>query len=137
MRKDIKLPKVENVGVAVIQELNEEKTALVYNVYLINFSDQQLSNVLVSSKGYGVNQTSGEAIKTSVLRHSLGVVEAGGFIKIEPIIENVFKLSNEFWVSYYIGKNIFDKKYIFLPESIREENFIKIPIINQKGVLIK
>ncbi|MFD1553062.1 hypothetical protein DNU06_12090 [Putridiphycobacter roseus] len=137
MRKDIKLPKVENVGVAVIQEQNEEKTALVYNVYLINFSDQKLTNLLISSKGYGINQANGESVKTSVLRHSLGTVEPGGFVKIEPIMDTVFGLNNEYWVSYYIDSKIFDKKYIFLPETIKEENLIKVPIINEKGVLIK
>jgi hypothetical protein len=30
-----------------------------------------------------------------------------------------------------------DKKYIFLPETIKEENYIMVPFINKKGVMIK
>ncbi|MDX1348995.1 MAG: hypothetical protein R3279_02045 [Putridiphycobacter sp.] len=136
MRKDIALPKVENIGIAIIKELNDEKTADVFNVYLLNFGDKVLENVLVSSKGYGLNETSGEAVKTSVLRHALGTVQPKSFAKIEPIIEAVFALTNEYWLSYYIKKDIFDKKFIFLPESVRHSNFIDIPLIDKKGVLI-
>ena len=32
---------------------------------------------------------------------------------------------------------MYDKKYIFLPETIKEENFVLIPYINKKGVMIK
>jgi len=32
---------------------------------------------------------------------------------------------------------LFDKKYIFLAETIKDENLINIPIINKLGVMIK
>jgi len=137
MRKDIPINKVKNIGIAVVEELNEEETESIYNVYLINFQDKLLENVLVSSRGYGENKSTGEAIKTSVLRHSLGDVEPQSFIKIEPIIEDVFGLNNEYWLSYYEDRQILDKKYIFLAETIQNENFIEIPLINKLGVLIK
>jgi hypothetical protein len=46
-------------------------------------------------------------------------------------------LNNEYWVSFYIGKNIYDKKFIFLPESISEDNFTRVPFINRMGVIIR
>lgn len=135
MKKDINLPEVENVGVAVIREKNELDEE-VYNVYLLNTGDQKLETVLVSSKGYGENKSTGERVKTSVLRHALNDIEPKSFAKIEPIIEDVFGLHNEYWVSYFIGKEMYDKKFIFLAESISEENMITIPLIHKKGVLI-
>ena len=36
MRKDIQIPKVKDIAVAVVQELNEEKTVNIYNVYFIS-----------------------------------------------------------------------------------------------------
>jgi hypothetical protein len=89
----------------------------------------------VSSKGYGV--INGEAVKTSTLRHFLNEVKPGSFMKIEPIMEDVFSLSNEYWVSFYIDKIIYDKKFIFLPETISSEYFTLIPILNKRGVMIK
>ncbi|MBI3136388.1 MAG: hypothetical protein HYZ14_17060 [Bacteroidetes bacterium] len=136
MKEHIKVPKVENVAVAVVKELNEEKTAEVYNVYLLNLKKSIIRNALVSSKGYGQNATTGEAVKTSTLRHFLGDLDGQSFAKIEPIMEEVFGLSNEYWVSFYENNQILDKKFIFLAESITEENMINVPLINKRGVMI-
>ncbi len=136
MKKDIDIPKVKDIAIAVVKEQNNEKTHDVYNVYLINLKDVDLDNVMITSKGYGTHKTSGENIKTSTLRHSLGTLKAKSFIKIEPIMTNVFGLSNEYWLSYFEGNKMHDKKYIFLPETIVDDNFVNVPLINKKGVLI-
>jgi hypothetical protein len=134
MLKDIPQLVVENIVIAIVHEHNDEGE-LVWNAYLINLYDKEISNVLVSSKGYG--QFEGREVKTSVLRHLIGNVEAKEYAKIEPIMENLFGLSNEFWVSFYLGKNIYDKKYVFLPETISESNFTMIPVLNKRGVMIR
>lgn len=134
MKKDIIPPIVEDVAVAVVREENELHEA-EWNVYLINLKKEKIEGVLVSSKGYGMYNE--EDVKTSTLRHFLDEVEACSFSKIEPIVENLFGLNNEYWVSFYLNKIMYDKKYIFLPETIKEENFITIPYINKKGVMIK
>lgn len=136
MKQDIPILKVENIAVAVVKELNEEKTVEVYNVYLLNLKKSMIKNAMVSSKGYGENATTGETVKTSTLRHFLGDIDGQSFVKIEPIMEEVFALSNEYWVSFYENNHIYDKKYIFLAESITEDNMINVPLINKKGVMI-
>jgi len=65
------------------------------------------------------------------------LVEANSYKLIEPIDEQTFGLNNEYWLSYYIGTNIYDKKFIFLPESIVEMNFTRLPVINKVGVMIR
>lgn len=137
MRKDINIPVVENIAVAVVEELNDEKTHNVYNVYFINLTEDIVENILVTSKGYGENKSTGEQIKTSVLRRNLGVLMPNQFAKIEPIMEDVFGINNEYWVSFFVENKMLDKKFIFLAETIQESNFTTIPIINKKGVLIK
>ncbi len=134
MKKDIIPPLVEDIAVAVVKELNELNEQQ-WNVYLINLKKEKIESVLVTSHGYG--KLNYENVKTSTLRHFLDEVEPRSFVKLEPIIETLFGLSNEYWVSFYIDKVMYDKKYIFLPESIQEENFILIPYINKKGVMIK
>lgn len=136
MRKDIEIPVVENISVAVIKEWNEEKTAEIFNVYLLNFKKEGIKNVLVSSKGYGENKATGERINTSILRHFLGDVEGKSYIKIEPIIEEVFGISNEYWVSFSQGGKMYDKKFIFLPETIIQDNFKSVPLLEKDGVII-
>jgi hypothetical protein len=134
MKKDIIPPVVEDIAVAVVKEVNE-LNEMEWNVYLLNLKQIQIEGVLVTSKGYGIYND--EEVKTSVLRHFLDVVDANDYKKIEPITEMVFGLNNEFWVSFFANKVMYDKKYIFLPETIKEENFTLIPIINKKGVMIK
>lgn len=135
MKKDINPPKIENVAVAVVKEKNEIN-ADIWNVYIINQKNETLENVLVSSKGY-ITDMEGHEIKTTILRHSLGNVKPKNYALIEPIMENVFALHNEYWVSFYQENVMYDKKYIFLAETIKEEHLINIPIINKPGVMIR
>jgi hypothetical protein len=134
MIKDIPTYVVEDIAIAVVRE-KDELDETVWNVYMINLKDREIEGVLVTSNGYG--EVNGEKIKTSTLRHFLDKIPAGGYTKIEPIIENVFGLSNEYWVSFYLDKVMYDKRYIFLAESIKEEHFVNIPILNKRGVMIK
>lgn len=133
MKRDLPDNTVENVAVAVVLE-SATPESKNWNVYLINLKDEPLETVLVSSKGFG--QKDGEEVKTSILRHSIGNVPSRSYALIELIDEQVFGLTNEYWLSYYIDGQIYDKKYIFLPESIVETNMIRVPILNKAGVMI-
>lgn len=134
MRKDIEIPVVTDIAVAVVNEVNELNES-EWNVYIINLKNRLIEGVLVSSRGYG--EIKNEIRRTSELRHFLDSMEPKSFKKIEPIMEDVFMLNNEYWVSFYLEKQMFDKKFIFLAESIRKENCINIPVLNKPGVLIK
>ena len=132
MKKDIETPDVKNVTLAVLREkniLNQDE----WKVYLINNNDFPIETTLVVSKGYG--EKDGELQKTSTLRHFLETVVAHSIALIEPIEENVFHLNNEYWVSYYIDKQIYDKRFVFVPDSICEENITFIKEIGKEGVL--
>lgn len=134
MLKDIPELKVEDIALAVVPELNATG-AREWNVYFLNFKNEAIEGVLVTSKGYGFKD--GENVKTSTLRHFLDVVPAKTFTKIELIIENVFGLNNEYWVSFFQDKKMYDKKYLFLPDTIKKEFFSHIPLLEKEGVMIK
>ena len=133
MKKDLPENIVENISIAIVLE-SATPEAKNWNVYLINLKNELIETVLVSSKGYGLKE--GKNVKTSILRHSIGDVKAKSFALIEIIDEQVFGLTNEFWLSYYLNGQIYDKKFIFLPESIVESNMIRIPILNKPGIMI-
>ncbi|MDA9554902.1 hypothetical protein N9R54_01580 [Pelobium sp.] len=133
MKKDLPENLVEDVYVAVVLE-TETPESKSWNVYIINMKNEPIETVLITSNGYG--QRNGEDVKTSTLRHMIPIILPHSFAQIEAIDESVFGLNNEYWISYYIGREIFDKKFIFLPESIIESNFIKIPVVNKPGVMI-
>jgi hypothetical protein len=133
MKKDLPENIVENVAIAVVLD-SATPESKIWKVYLVNLKNEPLETVLVSSKGYGQKQ--GEDVKTSILRHSIGDIAPRDFALIELIDEEVFGLTNEYWLSYYINGQIYDKKFIFLPESIVETNMIRIPLLNKPGVMI-
>lgn len=134
MKKDLPENIVEDVAIAVVL-MGETPEVRDWTVYLINLKAEKISNVLISSKGYG--EKDGKTVKTSILRHSLGDVEALSFAGIEAIDPQVFGLTNEYWLSYYINEVIYDKKFIFLPESIVDGNLIHIPLVDRPGVMIR
>ena len=135
MREERKGPKVENVAVAIAERLDENKNKIHY-VYLINLRDDIMEGIIVTSKGYGVNVGTGEKVQTSMLRHSLEVLLPNEAAKLEPIMEDVFGLANEYWVSFYVDGKMYDKKFIFLPETISSANMKEIPVLGMRGVMI-
>ncbi|WP_285058279.1 hypothetical protein [Pedobacter ginsengisoli] len=134
MKKDIPENIVEDVAISVVL-MSETPEVMNWTVYLVNMKNEKLENVLISSKGYG--EKDGRMVKTSVLRHSLGDIGPKSFAGVEAIDPQVFGLTNEYWLSYYINGVIYDKKFIFLPESIVDENLIRIPLVDRPGVMIK
>ena len=135
MREDLLGPRVENVAVAVVQELNEDKE-ICYNVYLLNLRDDIMEGIIITSKGYGENAVTGEKVKTAMLRHCLEILLPNEAAKIEPIVEEVFGIANEYWVSFWADNVMYDKKFIFPAESINDSNIKNIPILGAKGVII-
>lgn len=136
MKEYLKSQSLEGVSVAIVNETNEHNEEN-YNVYLLNTSSQTLKGCIIAARGYGVNIETQEKIETSTLRHFLDELAPNSFVKIEPILSEVFGLNNEYWVSFWIDDMMYDKRYIFLPESIKEENMVHIPLMQQKGVLIQ
>jgi len=104
MIKDIQPEPVKNVAIAVVEEFNELNQPN-WNVYIVNLKEITLENVLISSKGY-LKLDDGSEKKTSLLRHSLGNIAPKSFVKIEPIIEEVFGLHNEYWLSYFSNNQL-------------------------------
>lgn len=134
MKKDLPENIVEDIAITVVL-MNDTPEVSSWTVYIVNLKGESIKNVLISSKGYG--EKDGKLVKTSILRHSLGDIKARAFAVVEAIDPEVFGLTNEYFLSYYIGDQIFDKKFIFLPESIVDNNLIRIPLIDKPGIMIK
>ncbi len=132
MKKDIDPPLVTDVGLAIVRE--EIKGEEIWSSYLINLKQVHIEGVIVASKGYG--EIDHEPKQTSMLRHYLDELPAQSYRRIEPIIEDVFGMFNEYWLTFFEGGKMYDRRFIFVPESINENNFTKIPLMEAKGVLI-
>lgn len=131
MKKDIDFSPVTGVKLAIAK--SENPSGPEWAVYLINQNLIELNTVMITSKGYGM--LDGEKRQTSTLRHMIQELGPQSIAKVEPIDPRVFALTNEFWVSYYILDQIFDKKFIFTPGSFDPAHLSLIPEIGLEGIL--
>jgi hypothetical protein len=135
MKKDIIIPKVENVYMAALQEWNDDFMEKTWYAYLINDSDEKLETAIVVSSAHGL--LNGEERRTSKLRHDFAEIAPDSAIKIEMMENNVLALNNEFMVTFFKGNTLYDKKFVFTAGSIDEDNVAELPVIFKDGVLIK
>ncbi len=133
MKKDILFPVVKGVYIAIAHGEQQIEDATLWQVILINENSYALESVTVSSRGYGLLDE--KEVETSALRHFFPTVEAQSYQAVELIDPAVFNINNEFWVSYFMGSQMYDKKFIFLPESIIKKNMTYIPILDKEGIL--
>lgn len=128
MKKDIEIPVVEDVYIAIIREWNEEFLDKDWNAYIINDRNTPIELTMVVSKGYD-----GER-KTSIMRHAIGDLESKSFKKIEVVQEDLLALDNEFFVTFYADNKLYEKKFVFPKNTVTENNLITIPLIEKDGI---
>ncbi|KYG83309.1 hypothetical protein [Roseivirga echinicomitans] len=129
MKKDIQFPEVTGVKIAIAKSSNSLGESEWY-AYVINKNLIELTGVLIVSKGQ--EKPNGRGRETSTLRHTLGTIEAQCTSPIEMISPEVFSFQNEFWISYYIVGELFDKKFIVTP--FNEFELQEIQELGLKGV---
>ncbi len=131
MKKDIQIPEVSGVEVAVVFEYNDIYKSDDWNVYIINKKELPLEMVVIVSKGYD------EKDQTSVMRKKIDSLPANSFAKVELIQPELFKLNNTFQVSFFEGNQLKDKTFTFPKNSIKEGNLRMIGSLNKRGILAR
>ena len=138
MKQDIAFDPVAGVSIAIVPDAVAEPGAdgiTAWTVYLLNANDTPLDTVLIAAEGYGTQPT-GEAVRTSTLRYHFERVEPQSATPVELIDPAVFHLTNQYWVSYYQQGRIFDKKFIFVPDSLVPDNLSPLALLGGRpGVL--
>ncbi|PIF00717.1 MAG: hypothetical protein CR994_05010 [Maribacter sp.] len=131
MKKDIEIPIVKDVYIALTQEWNDDFLEKKWNAHIINDRDTPIDMVLVVSKGYDENR------ETSTMRHSIAIMATKSYAKIELVQDDVIELDNEFFVTFFADGKLYERKFIFSKNSITEENLVDIPLIHKPGILAK
>jgi len=129
LKKDIDIPMVKDVYVAAVFELNEDYNTHDWNIYIINANKTPIETVLVIAQGYT------EKKMTAAMRKTVKIIPAKGFAKIEYIDESVFGLDNFFTITYFLENKMYDKRFEFPRNTIREDEMATIPVMPQKGIL--
>jgi len=131
MKKDIVIPQVKDVYIAIIREWNDDFTSQDWIVYLINDSETPLESVMIMSRG-----KHSDGRKTSTFRHAFKEIAPKASMKVELIMEDVFPFMNEFILSYFSGQTLYDKTFTAAPHSISESKVVQLPVMDKEGVLI-
>ena len=131
MKKDIDIPEVEGVYIAVVNEYNDIYKTQDWNAYIINDKDVDLEMVIIVTSGYSEDKM------TSIFRKKIDKLPRKSYAKIELLQEDLFKLNNTFKVSFFEGNSMFDKTYLFRKNTINLKALQKLPLMTQKGVLVK
>ncbi|VAW27133.1 FIG00907129: hypothetical protein [hydrothermal vent metagenome] len=133
MKKDIQIPEVTDIFMAIVKEYNSEFQCDDWNAYIINNKNIAIDLVLIVSKGYD----EGKQIETAILRHKIEKLPAKSYAKVELLLNDVIQLSNVFNVTFFEGNVMRDKKFLFKKGSIKESALRTIPLLNRSGILIK
>lgn len=131
MKKDIEIPKVEDVYLAVVNEYNDIYKTQDWNAYIINDKDVDLEMILIVTSGFSEDKM------TSIFRKKLDKLPKKSYAKIELMQEELFALNNQFKVSFFEGNTMFDKTYTFRKNTINLKALQEIPLMKAKGVLVK
>jgi hypothetical protein len=129
MKKDIQIPEVKNVHVAIVYEYNEIYKTNDWNVYVINNKNTDLEMMVIVSQGFSETKT------TSLLRKKLNKLPANSFAKIEFMQPDLFKLNNRFQVTFFEGNTLYEKTFVFKENTIKETALRIIPELKKQGVL--
>ena len=129
MKKDIQIPEVTGVEMAMVYEYNDIYKTDDWNVYLINNKSVPLEMLVIVSQGFSETKT------TSLLRKKLAVLPANSFAKIEYIQPELFKLHNRFQVTFFEGNTLYEKTFIFEENTVKESALQVINEIKKRGVL--
>mgnify|MGYP003981794421 FL=1 len=131
MKKDIQIPEVSGVEIAVVYEYNALYKTDDWNIYIINNKNVDLEMIVIVSQGFSETKT------TSLLRKKLETLPANSFAKVEYIQPELFVLNNRFQVSFFENNQLKDKTFLFKQNTIKESNLRMIPEIKKRGILAK
>ena len=131
MKKDIQIPEVTGVEVAVVYEYNALYKTDDWNIYIINNKTVDLEMIVIVSQGFSETKT------TSLLRKKLDTLPANSFAKVEFIQPELFVLNNRFQVSFFENNQLKDKTFLFEKNTIKEEELQMISEIKKNGILAK
>ena len=127
MKKDLEIEEVSGVYVAFLPNRDN------WSVYIINNRKEALETVIVNASGEG--KLEGKEKQTATLRFLLNDIPAESVKPFEVLMPDSFKISHRYWVSYYVGNRIFDKKFVYTPD-MYDDDLQDLPVFGSPGILL-
>lgn len=123
MKKDIVIPKSTNVGLAIIKN-NEE----YYEAFLVNNNQDALSEVLINISA------SKEDKITSNMRRRVPLLQGNSAEKLENILTEVLAFKSTYFITYFLGDKMFEKKITVENPDINKTE--QIDALGKEGIML-
>ncbi len=134
MKKDIVIKDATDIAIAIVPEKNEQGEN-DWTVYFFNFKETPIESVLINASASGV--VDGEEKHTATVRFFIEKLDALSYKKVEAILPEALRINNRYWVSYYEGSEIFEKKFLIAADSNIPDNFMIVPFLNMPGLIVQ
>ena len=131
MRKDIEIPDVNDVYVAAVLDFSEDFNTDDWNAYIINDGSEAIETVLIVAQGYD------DKDMTAPMRHSIKLVPAKGYARIEFLENSVLRLNNFFTITYFQGTKMYEKRFELPANSVIKDNAVVVPVMGKNGILAR
>lgn len=128
-KKDIVIPQVKEVYIAIVREYNDAYMVYDWSAYIINNKSEDLEVVIIVTRGYS------ELKKTATFRKKIDTLPSKSYEKIELIPDELLSINNLFRVSFFGGNTLYEKSFEFRKGTISEAFAEEIPLLGLKGVL--
>lgn len=131
MKKDIIIPNAAGVGIAMVPDMDDKKQR-IWSAYLVNQRESTLYNVFIQVSAKG--ELKGAERKTASVRFYVEELDPGKAKKIEIVLHQATKLSNQYWISFFDNDVLFDKKIVFEPGSITSAKLALHDVLKVRAV---
>ena len=128
-KKDIVIPRVKEVYIAIVREYNDAYKVYDWSAYIINNKSEDLEVVIIVTRGYS------ELKKTATFRKKIDILPSKSYEKIELIPDELLSINNLFRVSFFGGNTLYEKSFEFRKDTISEAFAEESPLLGLKGVL--
>ena len=135
MKKYIEGQEVKDVYVSAVLEQDEDQNNAWY-IYFINDKTEKLEGIMITSSGYLLTENGKETV-SSTFRHKIGDVSPKTAMKIEMIDSQVFEIYNEYWVTFFHDNRLMERKFIFGPYTIDKSFLEAVPVLKNRGILVR
>ena len=133
MKADIEELIGEHLSLCIIKtDQVDENGSKVWDAILYNHSGCTLQNILVNTKGYGAIE--GREVSTATMRYFKELLNEKDSFRVEPIVEEVLDITNEFWISYSLDGKVYEKKFIF---SATDHELVSLDQFDAEGYEMK
>lgn len=133
MKKDIQIPEIKNVFMAIVKEYNDDFKCDDWNAYLVNDRNEDIEMAIIVSKGYDEDTLK----ETSLMRKTIQKLPAKSYAKVEVIMPDLFKMTNFFNTTFFVGNTMYEKKYVFEKNTIKDGALRMITQMNKEGIIVK